>query len=274
MSNLRKALVSNNQIKDSEGEKTKKKKSGYKPPIVADANALVLEHKLNSFFYTMRDEGNAEEKRVGLHASSIIQSDDVFCHRAQVLSLFYEQGQGHDLPVGLLKIFAAGDSIHEKWQNMFIKNGICVKNEARSFSEKYDLIFTPDAILNINNKLYVGEIKSMNTFSFKKATSHPSGEKQCLIYMHLLGIEDGFVLAEDKNDQNIKVFPVKYDYKKVLPYIDRLNEVQEMKKEFLENKVMPARKCRSSDVKRAQSCNLRDCCFNIGNGRVKLAQKK
>lgn len=270
MVDFKKQLIKeSNKVKEAKETKLIKEIKKVKAATTVNtADTLVIEHKLNKMFLTMRD--HREETRAGLHGSAIIQPDSSFCYRAQLLSLFYEQTQGHELPVGLLKIFAAGNSIHEKWQTMFEKCDVCVKNEARSFSEKYDMYFTPDSILRINDKLYVCEIKSMNTFSFKKATSHPSGEKQCLLYMHLLGIEDGFVLAEDKNDQNIKIFPVKYDYEKVLPYIDRLNEIQEMKKDFVENKTVPERRCKSSETKQALSCNMRECCFNIGNGRKKL----
>jgi CRISPR/Cas system-associated exonuclease Cas4 (RecB family) len=213
------------------------------------------------------------ETRAGLHASAIISSDSEFCYRAQLLSLFYEQAQGQNLPVKLLKIFAAGTSIHEKWQNMFEKGGICIKNEARSFSEKYDLYFTPDSIVEIGGKIYVCEIKSMNTFSFLKATSHPSGQKQCLLYMHLLGIENGFVLAEDKNNQEIKIFPVEYDYMKVAPFLDRLNEIQEMKKAFIEDKAVPPRKCGSSTCKAAEACNMHDVCWGSSSTRKTLRLK-
>lgn len=230
--------------------------------------SIIIEQRLNKMFYTMRD--NLEDDRVGLHASSIIGGDDSFCYRCQVLSLFFVQNKGHELPVTSLKIFAAGNSIHEKWQNMFIRSGAAVKIEARSFSEKYELYFTPDAIIEMNGKQYVVEIKSMNTYSFKHATSHPSGRKQCMLYMHMLGIPNGFVLAEDKNTQDIKIFPVEYDYSVVVPYLTRLHEVQEMKKAFIKHKELPARHCKNCDTKQAVGCSMRDACWNIGGGRVKL----
>lgn len=268
---LKKDMI--NKLKKEVGNDNKPTKSNktskYNQPLNnTNIQTMMLEQKLNKLFYTMRD--NLEEKRAGLHASSIISSDESFCYRAQVLSLLFEQTQGHETPLASLKIFAAGNSIHEKWQNMFAKGGICVKNEARSFSEKYELYFTPDSIVNINNELQIVEIKSMNTYSFKSAKSHPSGQKQCMLYMHLLGIEKGFVLAEDKNNQDFKIFPVIYDYKQVLPYIDRLNEIQEMKKEFLENKLMPARKCKDLNDKHGNDCQMKDCCFNVGIGRKRL----
>ena len=264
--NLKKELIKHNKPTNNNHNKITKE-------ITTEINTIesvVIETTLNKLFMTMKNTEHLEEVRVGLHASSIIASDEMFCYREQVLSLLYHQQQGSELSIPTLRIFAAGVSIHEKWQNMFQKSGIVVKNEARSFAQKYDLYFTPDSIIKINNKEYVVEIKSMNTYSFKNAKSHPSGQKQCMLYMHLLGIENGFVLAEDKNTQEIKIFPVTYDYKKILPFIDRLNEIQVMKKAFIENKEVPPRKCSSSNCKRAEECNMRAVCFGDKETRSKL----
>lgn len=271
MSSFKKELIQNNQsvktkIKTDSGNNIK----DIKLNMLNSSETLIIKQRLNKLFVDMRDVRHLDEERVGLHASAIIDSDANFCYRCQLLSLFYKQGQGRDLPIGLLRIFAEGNAIHEKWQNMFEKTGIAIKNEARSYSEKYDLYFTPDSLVKINGKIYVVEIKSMNTFAFKHAKSHPSGQKQCMLYMHLLGISNGFVLADDKNSQEFEIFPVVYDHEKVLPYIERLNEIQNMKRDFVENKVAPPRKCKDANVKRALECSMRDCCFNIGDGRKKL----
>lgn len=267
-------------IKKSKKENATKTKKKYEPSY-NEANAektntiesRIIESRMNRLFVEMRNVEHLDEVRTGLHASAIITSDNDFCYREQVLSLFYHQNQGKELSVGLLKIFAAGNSIHEKWQTMFEKSGILIKNEVRSFSAKYDLLFTPDSIVSLNGKDYVVEIKSMNTFAFQKAKSHPMGQKQCMLYMHLLGIPNGFVLVEDKNSQDIKVFPVEYDYQAVLPYLDRLNEVQELKKDFVENRVVPSRKCDDANCKRALECNMRDVCFGSREIRRELRLK-
>ena len=72
----------------------------------------------------------------------------------------------------------------------------------------------------------VGEIKSVNTFQFKKQKYHASGRKQLQLYMYLTDIHDGFVLCEDKNTQEIKVYLYRFNYKEVEPYIARLEKVQ------------------------------------------------
>ena len=84
-------------------------------------------------------------------------------------------------------------------------------------------------------------------------------------------MQKGFVLVDSKDDQEVRVVPVRYDKSKVVPYVGRLKTIQEMKKDYIENGVLPPRKCKDCDVKRASQCNMRDACFNIGKGRVKLS---
>ena len=245
---------------------------------IPNKNSLLIKQKFSNMFINARD--HLEETRAGLHASAIIASDSDFCYRAQVLSLIYQQSQGKDLPVSTLAIFSAGNSIHEKWQSMFekssgnLKNFYLIKNEARSFDERYELYFTPDSIIELNNKLYVVEIKSMNTYSYqhaiKSSNPHPSARKQLQFYMYLTGIRNGIILIEDKNTQQFEVFEIEFNYKEILMYIDRLNEIMKMKKDYLELEIDPPRICSNPTTKKALSCSMRDACFECGNGRCKL----
>ena len=147
-----------------------KRKNGMKEAII--------EQKLNTLFFKKRDpkgevefidlllnrEGERGE-RYGLHASAMLASENEFCLREQVLSLFYKQIQGENIPVNLKRIFEEGNAIHEKWQRMFIRGGIGKPtNMDRSrFKKKYDLSYTPDAQIDILNCEDVPvEIKSMN----------------------------------------------------------------------------------------------------------------
>lgn len=248
---------------------------------------MILEQKLSKLFY-LQSDFNLEAKlllrqaelkssdRYGLHASAILESDNKFCYREQVLSLFYKQAQGENININLKRIFEAGNFIGEKWQRLFLRGklGKIEDMDISRFVDKYDLSYTPDGIIEVGKKKYIVEIKSMNTFQFKKATSHPRGEKQCMWYMYLEGIHDGFVLVEDKNDQNFKVFVVEYDEESIKPYIERLEKIQKYKKRFIEQKKMVKRICKNSDCKRASECSMKDACFNIGMGRVKLNGKE
>ena len=231
--------------------------------------AMYVEQSLNKLFHS---KDRLEEVRAGMHASAIIAADSHFCYREMVLSMNFQMGQGEELPTRLLKIFAAGNSIHEKWQTM-LERELKANNEERAYSEEHRLYFTPDVKVRLGNKRrYIGEIKSMNMFSFKGAEGHPSGEKQCMMYMHMTGIPYGFVLAENKNDQTIRIFYLEYDYKKVLPFLERMNQVGVYMQEFEEDGFLPDRRCTGPLQKRAEACAMKDACFECGMGRVPLEE--
>lgn len=234
--------------------------------------ALLVKNRLEKLFLEARDH----ENRYGLHASAILASENEFCYREQVLSLFYKMNQGENLPIKLLKIFAQGNAMHEKWYKLFKQAKIDVAIERSLFLDQYDLSFTIDALLNLFKEEVVCDIKSQNTFAFKKQKRHPSGEKQVNFYLWALSVytgiphRKGFVLVDSKDDQEVKIVPVTYSKEKVAPYVQRLKEIQVMKREFIEQHAVPPRKCKNCDVKRATQCNMRDACFNIGMGRVRL----
>lgn len=261
--------------------------------ISTELEAITICQELNKLFYVQPDykkelemlkmqkmQEQQKGDRYGLHCSAIIASENEFCYREQVLSLFYRQAQGENIPIGTKRVFKAGESIGEKWQRMFVSGGIGQKEnmDISRFVEKYDLSYTPDARIAINGVDWVVEIKSMNHFQFQKATSHPSGRKQLRMYMFLERIKHGFVLVENKNDQVFKVFPevygVTFTKDDILPYIERLEAIQAYKKQFIEERKMVPRKkdCTSCNCKRAQKCNMRDACWNVGMGRVRLGK--
>lgn len=251
-----------------------------------DIRSLMVEQRFNKLFFEKPDvkrelkflklllnrEGETQE-RYGLHLSAIMASRKKFCLREQVLSLFFKQEQDENISVGLKRIYEEGDSIHQKWQRLFIRGelGLPENMDRPRFIEKYDLQYTPDAAINIlRMEDVLVEIKSMNTFSYKKQSGHPTGEKQLNMYMLFEKKEPGIVLMEDKNTQDFKVRIINYDKEKARPYIVRLKETREAKQMFIESKKLPARICEGCNSKRALECNMRAACYGVGMGRIKL----
>ena len=235
--------------------------------------SMMVGNRLDKLFIEDRDN----ENRYGLHASAIIAPDGEFCYREQVLSLFFKQNQGHQLPVKTLRIFAQGNATHEKWYQLFRRQKIDIAIERTLFIEKYDLNFTIDALLNLFNEEIVVDVKSMNSFSYKKANGHhPKGEKQVMFYLWALskytGVphKKGIVLCENKDNQEHFEVPVFYDKKVVIPFVERLKDIQDMKAQYLEEGLLPPKEGKDPDCKRCSKCNCRDACWNIGMGRVKL----
>lgn len=237
-----------------------------------------LEKKLNDLFYLEKDipnetkflkqvmtRGQETAERKGLHASAIIVSEDKFCYRQQVLSLFYKQLQGEQVSVNLRRIFAEGDAIHEKWQRLFVRGKYSKPEELdmTQFADDFDLSFTPDILCTIDGKRMVGEIKSVNTFTFKKQRYHASGRKQLQLYMYLTDIHDGFVLCEDKNTQDIRVYLYKYNPSEIQPYIARLERIQQYKQRLINDGRLVKRHelCTGYTCKMAEGCPMKDVCY-------------
>lgn len=223
------------------------------------------------FINQMFTRGTGDEVRTGLHASAIIKPDKNFCLREQVLSLIYMPNEQQPANIDLVKIFEEGNAIHEKWQRLFLRGGLCKPSDLdrTRFSDKYNLCFTPDIIATINNTKYVVEVKSVNTRQFAKMKSHPTGRLQLFLYEHLTGIPKGFVLAEDKDTQRIRIFLEKYNHNVIYPYLERLFEINDLAKE----KEFPHRPCMNAQCKRARECRMSNACFNTGIGRILLTDR-
>lgn len=283
-----------NQIKkEATGNRTK----------IQSSDATKLEGILNRAFFLDKNieeeaafvkqvmtRGLGSQERIGLHASALIKGDKDFCLRMQVLSLLYRQLQGEQLPVGLMRIFEEGNAIHEKWQRLFIRAGYSTSDEldVTQFNKEYRISFTPDIICKIpefyDGKM-IGELKSVNTFQFQKMTRHPSAWKQLQWYMCLKIMQEkkkgtwngkdylkGFVLSEDKNTQDIKIEVYDYDPELVSDPLDRAEEIKyRYKKVIKEHKMVKRPKdAKNPDCKRCAQCALRNACWNINGGGVRI----
>lgn len=272
-------LVSNIK-RDAVGNRTK----------IQSTDAAKLEKIFNKMFFLDKNveaetafvrqvmtRGLESQERIGLHASALIKGDKDFCIRQQVLSLMYHQLQGEQLSVGLKRIFEEGNAVHEKWQRLFIRAGYAGVDglDVTQFNKKWRISFTPDIICEIPefyNGQMIGELKSVNTYQFQKMSRHPSAWKQLQWYMHLSGIHKGFVLSEDKNNQDFKVEVYDFDPSVTAPFEERAEQIK-----FYFNRVHREHKmvrrpadAKSPDCKRCQDCALRNACWNINGGAERL----
>ena len=272
---------------------------------IQSSDATELEKILNNLFYLDKNieeetkfveqvmtRGLESQERVGLHASAMLVGEKEFCLRAQVLSLIYKQSQGEQVPVGLMRIFKQGDAIHEKWQRMFIRGnyGSARDMDRTRVCDEYMLSYTPDLDVKIPEFFegrMIGEIKSVNTYQFQRMTKHPSAWKQAQWYMHLcinklkkLGkwngkdYTKGFVLSEDKNTQDFKIEVYDYDSSLVAPFVDRAESIMYYyNRVYEQHKMVPRPKdATSPECKRCKDCFMREACWGIGKGKIKIKE--
>lgn len=282
--------------KEAQGNRTK----------IQSSEAAELEKIFNNMFFADKNieeetkfvkqvmtRGLESQERVGLHASAMLKGDKEFCLRAQVLSLIYKQLQGEQISVSLKRIFEEGNAIHEKWQRLLIRAGYGKAKDMdfTRFCDEYMMSYTPDIVCLIPQFFegrMVGEIKSVNTFQFQRMTHHPSAWKQCQWYMHLCIKKEkekgtwngkdytkGFVLNEDKNTQKFKLEVYNYEPTKIEPFADRADSVVfNYERVFSENKMVKRPiDAKTPESKRCKTCAMRDACWNIGQGRVRIGNK-
>lgn len=272
---------------------------------IQSSDAAELEKILNNLFYLDKNieeetkfvkqvmtRGLESQERVGLHASAMLVGEKEFCLRAQVLSLIYKQSQGEQVPVGLMRIFKQGDAIHEKWQRMFIRGnyGSARDMDRTRVCDEYMLSYTPDLDVKIPEFFegrMIGEIKSVNTYQFQRMTKHPSAWKQAQWYMHLCinklkkigkwngkDYTKGFVLSEDKNTQDFKIEVYDYDSSLVAPFVDRAESIMYYyNRVYEQHKMVPRPKdAISPECKRCKDCFMREACWGIGKGKIKIKE--
>lgn len=211
--------------------------------------------------------GKNAERRSGLHASALIKDEGSsktktsFCYREQVMQ-FYFDGEAERFGTGTRRIFLEGWNIHVKWQSLFTMMGYAVAIEEVRQNAKYELFFTPDAIIKLLGKVFVVEIKSMRTELFRKLKEPPKeAVRQVRLYMNELDEELGIVLVEDKNDQNFKIWIVGQDEAAIKRYSKRMRLIRKARQIYEDEGRLPKRICQSKDDKRAQACPLREACF-------------
>lgn len=270
---------------------------------IQSSDSAALEKIFNNMFYLEKNieeetkfvkqvmtRGLETQERTGLHASAMLKGDKDFCLRAQVLSLIYKQLQGQQTSVGLMRIFEEGNAIHEKWQRLLIRAGYGKAEDMdyTRYCEEYMLSYTPDIdciIPEFFEGRMIGEIKSVNTFQYSKMTKHPSAWKQCQWYMHLCikqakankswnGIDytKGFVLSEDKNTQDFKIEVYDYEPTLIEPFAERAETIMfYYNRVFEEHKMVKRPKdANSPTCKRCKDCFMRESCWNIGRGKIRL----
>lgn len=155
----------------------------------------------------------------------------------------------------------AGSAIHEQYQEILEKSGIVLTTsdflkitgcdssdfpqdmpdlaiEVPLKTNEYQIGGRIDAVVNINNTVFIVDIKTVKDKAFHEL---PSGYKfkkfygQMQIYMHLTGIHQAIILAVNRNDSTMKEYLIDYD---VDWCADQLSRIASLKIS-LDNNILP-----------------------------------
>jgi len=122
-----------------------------------------------------------------------------------------------------------------------------------------------DAIITLNNELYVLDVKSMNSMIFRKLIAPKEDNvNQIQLYLHFFEIQKGILLYVDKNTLSLKEFVINYD--PVLAHT-LLNSLQDLKTK-IDSDIIPQRLGDYPNNSQCRYCQFKDICTMAAGGEM------
>ncbi|KKQ77165.1 MAG: hypothetical protein US98_C0011G0004 [Parcubacteria group bacterium GW2011_GWC1_38_6] len=164
----------------------------------------------------------------------------------------------------LLRLFDHGDYIQMQILNSLFSLGIVRASEIRIPPQEI-ISGRADAIVTLDNELYVVDFKSMNSMIFKGLKA-PKEENvnQLQLYLHYFKIPKGMLLYVNKDTSELKEFLVEYDKTKAKKLLDDLAKL----KVKIESDIVPKRIPDYPDNWQCRYCSFKDICKTAGEGEI------
>jgi len=156
----------------------------------------------------------------------------------------------------ILRLFDHGDYIQMQILNALFSLGLVRASEVKIPPQEI-ISGRADAIITLENELYVVDFKSMNSLIFRKLTK-PKEENvnQLQLYMHFFKIPKGILLYVSKDDSALKEFLVEYDKSKAKKLLKGLSEL----KVKIENNIIPAAITEYPTDWQCKYCQFKEIC--------------
>lgn len=133
------------------------------------------------------------------------------CGRATFFK--FKNAPRREMEARVLRMFDHGDYIHQLIMKALfgIRQAHVVAAEVNMPPEEI-ISGRADAIVSVDNELYVLDIKSMNSMVFRNL-AFPKEENvyQLQLYLHYFQVKKGILLYVDKDQQELKEFFIDYD---------------------------------------------------------------
>ncbi|QJD50835.1 CRISPR/Cas system associated [Streptomyces phage Bmoc] len=159
---------------------------------------------------------------------------------------------------------ANGTAAHARIEKLFGDAGVLDAAEKEITYQNPPIRGFVDVIVDFEGRKIVGEFKTTRQESYihREANGTPIDyhKVQVLIYMRVLGIDDGFVLYENKNTQELFLVPIKMDDANA-EYTDYIFQWMRDVRENWENQTLPTRPFTKKN-KACKSCALFNVCWN------------
>ncbi len=170
----------------------------------------------------------------------------------------------------ILRIFDQGDYVHLRLMRDLFSLGIVVASEI-DIPPQQDIGGRADAIVRINNELYVVDFKSINSTILQKMDKPKEDHiLQVQLYLHFFNLKKGILLYEGKDNSMMKEFLVEYDENKVKKVLEDFSRL----KVNVEKNLVPKQLPDFPKNWQCQYCQFREICELAGKDNIKWDEFK
>ena len=166
----------------------------------------------------------------------------------------------------ILRMFEHGDHIHQLiMKALFGSRKIHVVAAEINMPPQEIISGRADAIVSINNELYILDIKSINSMIFEKLQG-PKKENinQIQLYLHFFQINKGILLYVSKDNQKLKEFIVSYDRNLCSELLSQLIEL----KNKINSNIIPLVLSDYPGNWQCRYCQFKDICDLAGKEEI------
>jgi len=231
----------------------------YQPTLDFNITDRIEEYSLKK----QREQDKERKEKYKGEPTRFYPSSIGFCSRRIVMqALDYERPE---LPAKVLRIMENGTYMHERFEAWFEGMGILIAPEVPIKDKDLRISGRTDALIRVpgkdgTGKIVLVELKSANDKQFNRMMSQdkPKDEhlKQIQLYMHLTGIEDGLILVENKNNQDLWEYWCKYDPIMASELIEKIKMVNS----HIDAEILPNREFDKTSFE-CRYCDFRNECW-------------
>lgn len=170
-----------------------------------------------------------------------------------------------------------GTYAHERLQKIIEETGVLKETEREILSDDPPIRGFADLILDWNDAEIVGEIKTTRDeqFALRQSSMKPSANHllQILTYMKVEGVQEGFLLYENKNTQDICIIPISMNERHEKIINTTFDWMRKVHLAWKEDSVPQRNLIKTSYA--CQNCPVRKSCWNTkdnkyGDGTVDI----
>ena len=185
----------------------------------------------------------------------------------RVLYFFMRGEKAEEIDARTQRIFDNGNDMHERFYRYFSGANILVEKEKVVKKNKPPISGRLDAIIKLLDNNFIVDLKSINTNGFNQIKKNKQGKQehvvQLQIYMDIENCNNGILLYEDKNGQEI--FPVYYKFNREI--VDKIYDKLFSVLNYLKIGKTPDRCFGCSEINPFNFCSYKIICRSLSGDK-------